>query len=285
MMRATLLSRLARAPLFRPASFSTHALPHHQQQRFAVLVDAENTSHSKMKPVMEEIAKYGVASVRRVYGDFTKQQLSPWQKVTLDLSFRSVQAFSYAKGKGSSDTALIIDAMDLMHKNETVDGFCVVSSDSDYTGLVHRLREEGKTVLGFGRLQTPKAFVAACERFIYVENLSTDIATTGAPLSSSGGGPASQCSSAGGNLDGKVVGMLCRVVEELGGDDDPDLVESGWVNLGEVGKLPYKRAPDFDPRTYGCKTLGGVFRALSKTFETKTSGRGSSSFQVRVKPR
>ena len=247
-----------------------------------MLVDAENTSHAKMKPVMEEIAKFGVASVRRVYGDFTNPRLSPWQQVTLDLSFRSVQAFGYTKGKGSSDTALIIDAMDLMHKNETVDGFCVVSSDSDYTGLVHRLREEGKTVLGFGRLQTPKAFVAACERFVYVENLGTDMTTTGAPLSSSGGGPASQLSSAGGNLDWEVVRMLCRVVEELGGDDD-DLLGSGWVELGEVGKVLYKRAPDFDPRTYRCKSLGGVFRVLSKTFEIK-SGRGSS-FQVRLKPR
>ena len=204
--------------------------------RYAVLVDAENTQHSRMELVMEELAKYGTTSIRFVYGDFTKQSLRAWRSIALDLSFRSVNAFSFTSGKGSSDAAMIIDAMDILHTNEAVDGFVLVSSDSDFTGLAQRLRQAGKNVLGVGKQGTPKPFVTACDRFIYVENL--------------GDTPEGQVQRTQSKrpLDAETLRLLREVIADCSDDD-------GWAELSEVGAMLSQRKADFDTRSFGFKKL------------------------------
>lgn len=149
---------------------TSHAAP--RRPLYAILVDAENARRKALPFILEEVARLGGdSSVRRVYGDFSKQDLSPWKAVSLDLSFRPVNAFSYVAGKDTTDAALMLDAMDMLHLNSTIDAFAIVSSDSDFTPLAQRLREAGKVVVGFGEKKTPASFMAACERFIYTENL------------------------------------------------------------------------------------------------------------------
>jgi len=216
--------------------------------RYAVLVDAENTQYSRMEYVMEELAKYGATSIRLVYGDFTKQALLPWRSVALNLSFRSVNAFSFTSGKGSSDTAMIIDAMDILHTNDAVDGFCLVSSDSDFTGLAQRLRQAGKNVLGVGKQGTPKPFVTACDRFIYVENL-------GAPEES----PASKKKR---SVDQETLRLLRDAVSDCSDED-------GWAELSDVGIALTQRQADFDTRSYGFRKLGRLLGSMPQNFEIK----------------
>jgi len=217
--------------------------------RYAVLVDAENTQYSRMELVMEELAKFGTTSIRLVYGDFTKPSLSPWRTVALDLSFRSVNAFSFTAGKGSSDAAMIIDAMDILHTNAAVDGFCLVSSDSDFTGLAQRLRQAGKTVLGVGKQGTPKPFVTACDRFIYLENLGN------APEES-------HFSRKKRALDPETLRLLRDAVADCSDED-------GWAELSELGIALTQRKADFDTRSFGFRKLGKLLASLPKTFEIK----------------
>ncbi|EGH45703.1 hypothetical protein PSYPI_26719, partial [Pseudomonas syringae pv. pisi str. 1704B] len=150
--------------------------PNSSQKHLAVLIDADNAPAAIVEGLFEEIAKYGVASVKRIYGDWTGPQLGGWKKVLLDYSIQPIQQFAYTKGKNATDSSLIIDAMDLLYTRR-FDGFCLVSSDSDFTRLASRLREEGLTVYGFGEEKTPKPFVAACDKFIYIELLREEITT------------------------------------------------------------------------------------------------------------
>lgn len=154
---------------------ATHIAPN-AQKRLAVLIDADNAPAAIVEGLFEEIAKYGVASVKRIYGDWTGPQLGGWKKVLLDHSIQPIQQFAYTKGKNATDSSLIIDAMDLLYTRR-FDGFCLVSSDSDFTRLASRLREEGLTVYGFGEEKTPKPFVAACDKFVYIELLREDSPT------------------------------------------------------------------------------------------------------------
>ncbi|MDE0175008.1 MAG: NYN domain-containing protein [Defluviicoccus sp.] len=221
----------------------------------AVLIDADNTSARYAQPIFEEIVTLGEANVRRIYGDFSNAQLAGWDGAIKSLAILQNQQRSNTKGKNASDIALVIDAMDLMHKG-TLDGFCLVSSDSDFTRLAQRLREDGLAVYGFGERKTPEAFRNACNRFIYVENLVEAV-----PEKGSGSGTTAAASKK--QPPSKAVKIVIKAME---GED-----EDGWVNLGSVGSRILGAAPDFDPRTYGCSNLS--------TLVTKSGG-----FEVRKEP-
>ncbi len=215
------------------------------QNRLAVLIDADNAQPSITEALLSEVAKYGVASVKRIYGDWTTPSLSGWKSVLLEHSINPVQQFRYTVGKNATDSAMIIDAMDLLY-TKRFDGFCLVSSDSDFTRLASRIREEGLLVYGFGEKKTPKAFVSACDRFIFTEVLrfqeSTETAVKKKTANELKG-------------DAKLVALL-RSALEAASD------ESGWAHLGAVGSNIAKQAPEFDPRNYGFGKLGELAAAI-----------------------
>lgn len=213
-------------------------------RQLAVLVDADNAQPASMPGVLAEIAKFGTASVKRIYGDWTTPNLAGWKDVVLKHSIQPVQQFRYTVGKNATDSAMIIDAMDLLYTRR-FQGFCLVSSDSDFTRLAARVREEGLLALGFGEAKTPKAFVAACDKFIFVEVLREEEtkALTNQEL------PVGKL-----KLDRKVISLLRAGVE-----DNSD--ESGWARLGAVGSRVNKQSPDFDPRNYGHAKLSALFKA------------------------
>jgi uncharacterized LabA/DUF88 family protein len=209
------------------------------QNRIAVLIDADNAQPSITEGLLSEVAKYGVASVKRIYGDWTTPSLSGWKSVLLEHSIQPVQQFRYTVGKNATDSAMIIDAMDLLY-TKRFDGFCLVSSDSDFTRLASRIREEGLLVYGFGEKKTPKAFVSACDKFIFTEVLRFQEDTESAVKPKT----ASEL-----KRDAKLVTLLRTALE--GASDD-----SGWAHLGTVGSNIAKKAPEFDPRNYGFTKLG-----------------------------
>ncbi|WP_084125935.1 NYN domain-containing protein [Demequina sp. NBRC 110054] len=209
--------------------------------RLAVLIDADNAGAKHLERLLAEIAKYGTAGVRRAYGDWTSTQLGSWKSVLLEHSVQPIQQFSYTTGKNATDSALIIDAMDLLHSGN-VDGFCIVSSDSDFTRLAARIREQGLTVYGFGERKTPKPFVAACDTFIYVENLETPAA------------PPKESASSSLKKDQKLTKLLSEAVDTASGDD-------GWAHLGAVGSNLSRLASDFDSRTWGYPKLSDLMKA------------------------
>ena len=212
--------------------------------KLAVLIDAENAQPSLTPNLLSEIAKYGVASVKRIYGDWTGPQLSGWKDMLLTHSIQPIQQFRYTTGKNASDSAMIIDAMDLLY-TKRFDGFCLVSSDSDFTRLAARIRESGLVVYGFGKRQTPKAFVAACDKFIYTEILRDETWAEAPSIEK----PAKE-----GLKDEKLRTLLSVAVEDSGD-------ENGWANLGAVGSEINKYSPDFDPRNYGYKKLSDLMKA------------------------
>ena len=218
-------------------------------QKLAVLIDADNAQPSIVEGLLAEIAKYGTANVKRIYGDWTRPHLKGWKEVLLLNSIQPIQQFGYTAGKNATDSAMIIDAMDLLYTNK-FDGFCIVSSDSDFTKLASRIREFGLFVYGFGERKTPEAFVSACDKFIYTEVL----------LSKEEDGPSIKRKSANElKQDTKLVNLLRNAVEASSDD-------SGWANLAPVGSIIAKQAADFDPRNYGYKKLGELV-AATKLFE------------------
>ncbi|MBW2283716.1 MAG: NYN domain-containing protein [Deltaproteobacteria bacterium] len=221
----------------------------HPQDMLAVLIDADNAQPSITEALLSEVAKYGVASVKRIYGDWTTPSLGGWKKVLLDHSIQPVQQFRYTVGKNATDSAMMIDAMDLLY-TKRFDGFCLVSSDSDFTRLAARIREEGVLVYGFGEKKTPKAFVSACDKFIFTEVLrfQPDADTAAKPKKA-----------AALTRDTKLVTLL-RTALAAASDD------SGWAHLGVVGSNIAKQAPEFDPRNYGYSKLGEL-AAATKLFE------------------
>lgn len=203
----------------------------------AVLIDADNAQASVVADLTEEIARYGTATVKRAYGDWTTPNLSGWKDVLHVDAIQPVQQFRYTSGKNATDSALIIDAMDLLHGGK-VDGFCLVSSDSDFTRLATRIREAGLSVFGFGEKKTPKPFVAACDKFVYTEILrQSPIGGSEEKLASSSLRP-----------------LLCAAVSSAAQDD-------GWASLAAVGSLLIKSDPSFDPRNFGYKKLGELAKA------------------------
>jgi uncharacterized protein (TIGR00288 family) len=212
-------------------------VPSPENDRIALLIDADNTSKSDAAALMEEVAKYGVPTVRRAYGDWTSNRLSGWKDQLNRHAIQPVQQFAYTTGKNSTDFALVIDAMDLLYSGN-VDAFGIVSSDSDFTRLVTRLRESGKTVYGFGRRKTPEPLQNACDRFVFLENLtaaepSTDEPSTPLP---------------------DLRTILIQAINDTAGDD-------GWANLGGVGSVLSNRYPSFDSRSYGFPRLTALVEA------------------------
>lgn len=214
--------------------------------KLAVLIDAENAQPSIVDGLMAEIANYGTASVKRIYGDWTGPSLKGWKEVLLQHSIQPMQQFLYTKGKNATDSALIIDAMDLLYTGH-FDGFCLVSSDSDFTKLASRIRESGLLVFGFGEQKTPSPFVAACDKFIYTEVLRAKTDEDKQIVKKS---------SRELRQDAKLVVLLRNAVEASSD-------ESGWAHLAPVGSNIAKQSPDFDPRNYGYGKLGELVSATN----------------------
>jgi len=222
--------------------------------RLAVLIDADNAQAAITEGLLAEVAKYGTAHVKRAYGDWTGTSLKGWKDQLLAQSIQPIQQFAYTSGKNATDSAMVIDAMDLLYSGR-FDGFCLVSSDSDFTRLAARLRESGLTVYGFGERKTPKPFVAACDKFIYIENLLHD----GGPAARSVGpvpAAAPRTSAAQLKRDTALVSQLRNAVEAASDDD-------GWAPLGHVGMLITKQRPEFDPRSYGYSKLSDLMAATT----------------------
>jgi len=215
-----------------------------ENDRLAVLIDADNAQPSIVEGLLAEIANYGVASVKRIYGDWTAPSLKGWKEVLLEHSIQPIQQFAYTKGKNATDSAMIIDAMDLLY-TENFTGFCLVSSDSDFTKLASRIRESGLLVYGFGERKTPPPFVSACDKFIYTEVLRKKIDDEKAITKTS----ANKL-----RQDTKLVSLIRNAV-------DASSDESGWAQLGPVGSNIAKQSPDFDPRNYGYGKLGELVSA------------------------
>jgi uncharacterized LabA/DUF88 family protein len=226
--------------------------------KLAVLIDADNAQPSLLDALLAEIAKYGTAHVKRAYGDWTDNHLKSWKDALLKQSIQPMQQFGYTRGKNSTDSALIIDAMDLMYSGR-FDGFCIVSSDSDFTRLAGRLRESGLIVYGFGERKTPEPFVAACDKFVYVENLS------GKPDEPT---PEKPRTAAQLKQDSSLVNLLRNAVEAASDDE-------GWAGLGPVGSIINKQRPDFDARSYGYGKLSDLITATTLfDIERRSAGEG-----------
>lgn len=218
-------------------------------QNIAVLIDADNVPSVNIKGILEEITKSGNPTIKRIYGDFTKSQLNGWKAVLLQNAITPVQQYSYTTGKNSTDSALIIDAMDILHK-EKVDGFCIVSSDSDFTRLATRLRESGKMVIGIGEKKTPYPFIVACDKFVYIEIINNPLLESDAPEEKKNVDV----------VDKGLMSLLSLTINDLAD-------ENGWAYLGEVGSHLMRRKPDFDPRNYGFDKLTPLIKSLKDYFE------------------
>jgi uncharacterized LabA/DUF88 family protein len=231
--------------------------------RLAVLIDADNTSAKIADRLFEEIAQLGEASVRRIYGDFTRAGLRGWTDILAKHAIIAHQQFAYVTGKNASDIALVIDAMDLMHSGR-FEGFCLVSSDSDFTRLAARIREEGLDVFGFGERKTPESFRQACRRFIYTENL-----LLGAQAQAQAGALPIKA-----QTPSDAVPLLRTAIAQMDSED-------GWVSLGALGTRLANLAPDFDPRSYGVAKLSDLVRKSGAFEIEQTEGR---RLRVKLKP-
>jgi len=208
--------------------------------RLAVLIDADNVPYHNVKGVMEEIAKYGTPTFKRIYGDWTKPTISGWKKVLLENAITPIQQYSYTSGKNSSDSALIIDAMDILYSGK-VDGFCIVSSDSDFTRLATRLREAGMKVIGIGQKKTPNPFIVACDKFIYMEIIPLEDELKAIDTTDKTEKPKHKAVD---KLSKEILKLITMTIDDLAD-------ENGWAFLGDIGNLLLKKQPDFDPRNYG----------------------------------
>jgi hypothetical protein len=242
--------------------------------RLAVLIDADNIPYSNVRGMLEEIAKYGTPTFKRIYGDWTRPTISGWKSVLLENAITPIQQYSYTRGKNSTDSALIIDAMDILYSGK-VDGFCIVSSDSDFTRLATRLREAGMRVIGIGERKTPPPFIVACDKFIYLE-----IITSASPNTTSAAPPEIK-------KRGKPIVKKKRteepdpqtpalIVKRLIANSISDIAdENGWAYLGDVGNLILKKQPDFDPRNFGFPKLTPLIRSLDFEIDERDSGQNN----------
>jgi hypothetical protein len=236
--------------------------------KIAVLIDGENAQPNLLGNILHEVAKRGTVTIRRIYGDWTSPHMNGWKSMLHIHAVQPVQQFKYTTGKNSTDSSLIIDAMDILHE-KVVDGFCIVSSDSDYTRLATRLREAGVFVMGIGQKKTPQPFVKACELFVYTENL-VDKADT--PLGGSQKSPK------------KTVEASEELIDLLKEAFNMVVQEDEMAYLGKIGEALRKLDPSFDPRTYGFKTMTPLFRSLPDHFEIVTKDGGKSVY-IRLKER
>ncbi len=243
--------------------------------KLAVLIDADNVPYHHVKDMLEEIAKYGTPTFKRIYGDFTKPNLSGWKNVLQENAILPIQQYAYTTGKNATDSALIIDAMDILYTGD-VDGFCIISSDSDFTRLATRLREAGKQVIGMGEKKTPGAFIASCNKFIYIEILrEEDKAEAGKPPKK--GRKAKEEADTPEPNNRKMFRLIKNSINDLAEDN-------GWVFLGVLGNLLLKKQPEFDPRNFGFKKLLDLIKAVPGIeIEERPTGRNNiSHFYVRV---
>lgn len=239
--------------------------------KLAVLIDADNIPYSNVKDMMEEIAKYGTPTFKRIYGDWTKPTTSGWKGVLLQNAITPIQQYSYTSGKNATDSAMIIDAMDILYTGR-VDGFCIVSSDSDFTRLATRLREAGMKVIGIGEKKTPDPFITACDKFIYIEILASeennarDIKTRRTKKDFLH------------KLDKRVISLIKSSINDVAD-------EGGWAFLGEVGTLILKKQPNFDSRNYGFKKLVQLMKSMDdiEVDERQGESKGTRHVYVRVK--
>jgi len=249
------------------------------RQKIAILIDGDNAQSSLLPQMLVEAGRHGQVTVRRIYGDWTTNNMNSWKETLNYHAFQPIQQFRYTIGKNATDSAMIIDAMDLLHSG-VVDGFCLVSSDSDYTRLATRIRETGIFVMGIGEKKTPKAFVNACDVFVYTENLVTEKKSTQPKPAQS-----NKTSKAKKTQDEKEekdeldpLPILSQAFEMTVGQD-------GWAPLAGMGNALYQLDPGFDPRTYGHKQLSRMIGSLKDRFETRTQtvADGSPVFYVKMK--
>ena len=250
-----------------------------KELKLAVLIDADNVPYSNVKGMMEEIAKYGTPTTKRIYADWTKPNANGWKTVLLEHAITPIQQYSYTVGKNSSDSAMIIDAMDLLYSDK-VDGFCIVSSDSDFTRLAIRLRESGMKVIGIGEKKTPNSFIVACDRFIYIEVLDGAIKKTRVTANGKSKLPKPTVNPSASSkkttdtsineqvqqketpnkIDIQTIELIEDTLDAIGDED-------GWAFLGDVGNLIVKKKPEFDPRNYGFSKLTPMLKSLTDILE------------------
>jgi uncharacterized LabA/DUF88 family protein len=239
--------------------------------KLAVLIDADNVPYANVKEMFEEIAKYGTPTFKRIYADWTKQTVTGWKNVLLTNAITPVQQYSYTTGKNSSDSALIIDAMDILYTGK-VDGFCIVSSDSDFTRLATRLREAGMKVIGIGEKKTLNPFISACDKFIYIEILKPEAVS---PIEIS----TKKASKNKKVTENQPLNRIDPAIIKLCSDSISDLAdENGWAFLGDLGNLMLKKKPDFDPRNYGFPKMLPLIRSMNK-FEIDERDSGKSNIK------
>ena len=236
-----------------------------RENRIAILIDGDNAQASLIEQIVVESSRYGNATIRRIYGDWTSTSMKSWKDTLNSYAFQPFQQFSYSVGKNATDSAMIIDAMDILHANQ-VDGFCLVSSDSDYTRLATRLRESGKLVVGIGKNLPPRAFVSACDVFIYTENLEQRERQKRQAAAKQKMSKEEQ----------SLIDNIEDAIETAGTDDE------GWARLSEVGTALRRIDPGFDPRSYGAKQLASVIRNRKNYFEIKKLT-GKSTIVVRTR--
>ncbi|NDI98194.1 NYN domain-containing protein [Flavobacterium sp. LaA7.5] len=232
-----------------------------QNLKLAVLIDAENVPHANIKGMLEEITKYGTPTTKRIYTDWTSPRMSNWKKVLLENAITPIQQYSYTKGKNATDSAMIIDAMDILYSGR-VDGFCIVSSDSDFTRLATRLREAGMKVIGIGEKKTPTPFITACDKFIYLEIIEAEDTTTNTTINKKAvsdnneekitAKPKETLS----KIDRRLINLIRNSVNDLGDED-------GWAFLGDLGNIILKKQPDFDPRNYGFSKMLPLIKSIN----------------------
>lgn len=228
--------------------------------KLAVLIDADNIPSANVKQMMEEIAKYGNPTIKRIYGDWTQPQLGHWKRMLLENAINPVQQYGYTTGKNATDSAMIIDAMDILYSGK-VNGFCLVSSDSDFTRLATRLREAGMNVIGIGEKKTPEPFIVACDRFIYLEILK-DRDKDESPKEKQEKKPEVD------KITSRVIKLISTTISDVGDDD-------GWAFMGDVGSLLQKKQPNFDSRNYGFQKLTPMISSINKfEVETRESQKG-----------
>lgn len=221
--------------------------------KLAVLIDADNIPYSSVKEMLEEISTHGTPTIKRIYADWTKPTVTGWKNVLLENAITPIQQYSYTSGKNSTDSALIIDAMDILY-SEKVGGFCIVSSDSDFTRLATRLREAGMKVIGIGEKKTPSPFIKACDKFVYIEILK-------APQEEARDSSSADKQKA----DKAILNQIDKKLIKLFTDSIADLAdENGWAFLGELGNLLLKKSPDFDPRNYGYAKMLPLIRSMNQ---------------------